>query len=235
MNGIGEVFTYRKQDTVNKGYGFYDPNKVFTIEDPNGKIKVDGKLSKIVKEKTNNDNTVIIGGKTYHTVQIGNLIWTVENLELVLSYIPIGSEGNPITPAAWYYDDDESKGWGLLYNQYCLNTISTYLSNNNIDFRIPSNTDWENLKTEIENEAIKVKTVDYWSAKPGTNETGLSIVPGGRRTSTFYSLNNIGFYWSTNTDGSNGVEYHFSYNNDGVLNGTQSKSWAAAIRLVKNA
>ena len=75
LNGIGEVFTYRKQDTVNCGHGVYDPSKVFYAEDPDGKVIVDGSRSKIVKEPLPVDPTVVtIGGKDYHFVTDGEFL-----------------------------------------------------------------------------------------------------------------------------------------------------------------
>ena len=49
MNGIGEVYTERRQYPHFSGLGVYDPNKVFYTDDENGKVKVDGVLSKIVR------------------------------------------------------------------------------------------------------------------------------------------------------------------------------------------
>ena len=47
--GIGEVYTYHYKDvnpkTRNCGFGYYDPEKVKTKPDPNGKVLVDGVLS----------------------------------------------------------------------------------------------------------------------------------------------------------------------------------------------
>ena len=54
MNGIGQVYTYRKQNTVNHGYGYYDPTKVFTKFDENGKVNVDGTLCSICKQEESN-------------------------------------------------------------------------------------------------------------------------------------------------------------------------------------
>lgn len=51
--GIGEVRT-KLLDTDHKqwncGMGVFDPNVVYTFEDPKGYVVVDGKLSKIVSK-----------------------------------------------------------------------------------------------------------------------------------------------------------------------------------------
>ena len=84
MNGIGEVYTYRKQCKVNKGYGFYDTSKVFVFDDENGKVKVDGTFCSISREPIR-QNKITIGDKEYSYVKINNLYWITENLSLPTS------------------------------------------------------------------------------------------------------------------------------------------------------
>ena len=67
----------------------------------NSILRANGKI--LVHPETSG-NTVVIGGRTYPTVQIGGQIWMAENLDLKVQGIDINPAGAPSTPAAWYYD-----------------------------------------------------------------------------------------------------------------------------------
>lgn len=53
--GIGNVYTYdyklEHPETKNIGFGFYDKDKVYTVQDDNGKVNVDDVISGITKDK----------------------------------------------------------------------------------------------------------------------------------------------------------------------------------------
>ena len=125
--GIGEVRT-KLLDTDHKqwncGMGLYDPNKVFFKEDPNGKVIVDGKLCSIVRSKADS-NLVMIGGKFYKFVQIGDQIWLAENLNM-----PFAN--------ATYYNNDPSQSYGLLYRGAEMGDLNDYLLDNNIGWHVPT-------------------------------------------------------------------------------------------------
>ena len=126
--GIGEVRTkLLNTDHMqwNCGMGVFDPNVVYTLEDTNGNVVVDGKLSKTVSKSDYEKVYEKIGDKVYKTVKIGNLQWMCENLEYKWDGLLIGTEhldGSYDDPVAAYREDDESTwGWngrkcGLYYN-----------------------------------------------------------------------------------------------------------------------
>ena len=88
----------------------------------NGKILVGGGELK----------EIVIGGKTYPVVKIGNLYWTAQNIDYVDHNILLG--GTPTydynNSHAWYYNNDENEfGWngkkfGLLYNNLAVETTT---------------------------------------------------------------------------------------------------------------
>lgn len=205
--GIGEVRT-KLLDTDHKqwncGMGVFDPGVVYTLEDPNGYVVVDGKLSKIVTKSDYEKVYKKIGDKYYKTVKIGNLLWMAENLDYKWDGLEIGTDHLiEISAAAAYREDDESTwGWnnrkcGLYYNH---DSILAMAGNPWVDpqvpsvlpdgWRLPTRDEYNELLESIkdENDVYRVdKLFDpdcSWSPfdKPADakmNETGLSLIPAG--------------------------------------------------------
>lgn len=155
-NGIGEVFTYRKQG-LNAGYGVYDPNKVFFVEDPNGKVKVDGNLCKIVREKPDDTITeVTIGDITYNVIELDGLYWITENLKLDAP----SSKYNPSYPE-----------FGNYYKLSDLDVVASQLTDG---WRIGNDADFTILG---KNSSHSLQSVGYSAWPDATNETKFSAVP----------------------------------------------------------
>jgi uncharacterized protein (TIGR02145 family) len=95
-------------------------------------------------------------GNVYHTVQIGNQVWMVENLRTT-KY----NDNSPITPvsdnAVWgtltteaycWYNNDEATNkntYGALYNWYVLNTGKLCPTG----WHVPSQAEWETLISSL--------------------------------------------------------------------------------------
>ena len=66
--------------------------------------------------------SVVIGGREYPVVQIGNQLWLAENLDWRWEGLTVGGQWQRETPGAWYYNNDEAtygvngNKYGLLYN-----------------------------------------------------------------------------------------------------------------------
>jgi len=118
-----------------------------------------------------------IDGNVYHTIKIGNQIWTVENLRTT-HY----NDGNPIKlhtdSATWstgtdgkycYYDNttnpDSIKKYGALYNWYAVNTKKLTPAG----WRVPTNEDWEIL------EAYLVENGSNWDGTKTGNKYAKSL------------------------------------------------------------
>ena len=160
--GIGEVRT-KLLDTDHKqwncGMGLYDPNKVFFKEDPNGKVIVDGKLCSIVRSKSES-NLVMIGGKFYKFVQIGDQIWLAENLDLKTTN-SVGREGYP--------------EFGLYYPYSDIKEIE-----NSVDgWHVPTEVEIRKLLiSDTPANARRVQSTNYKNVWPdATNSTDFSAVP----------------------------------------------------------
>ena len=177
MNGLGEVYTYRKQDKVNKGYGYYDPTKVYVFPDENGKVKVDGVLCSISKEPIS-QNKITIGDKEYSYVKINNLYWITENLALPTT--------NSTTRSG--YD------WcGCYYPYGDISEIEAALPEG---WRIPTESDASDLFVEnTADNAHALQSTEYSDVWPdANNNTGFNGVPSRSHNATTAELDR-GIWW----------------------------------------
>ena len=187
--GIGEVRT-KLLDTDHKqwncGMGLYDPNKVFFKEDPNGKVIVDGKLCSIVRSKSES-NLVMIGGKLYKFVQIGDQIWLAENLNL------------PFANAS-YYNNDPAQSYGLLYRGQDMGALNDYLLENNVGWHVPTMEEIITLITNAGGDAdagTHLKSTTSWDSGNGDNSTEFDMKAAGIKTgSSFGYKGTNGSIWS---------------------------------------
>lgn len=160
---------------------------------------------------------VTIGGRTYRTVTIGNQEWLAENLDYKFnvngSQIPVGQSGVPSTPAAWYYNNNETDygidgtyKCGLLYNWYA----AKYLDDNKATllpagWHVPSSTELTallnatggsgtttvNTKLKAANNSVTSNWPSNWN---GTDDYEFTALPGGERSynGSFSSINDLG-------------------------------------------
>lgn len=196
-------------------------------------------------------NEVLIGGRWYKTVTIGNQIWTAENLDwqfegITLNPNSTGWDGY----SAWYYDNDEATyglngtyKCGLLYTYFSAVYIDSLLTDG---WRVPTTSDFHTLIDNVsalsllaeENSVVSGFPNSYW---PGNNALGLNLLPGGRRQD--WQFNGFNgqyygpYYWSTTHD-SYPLYYWLQGNTSGGIHFSISNSTSAnngmSIRLVKD-
>ena len=140
---------------------------------------------------------VEIGGRKYRTVKIGNQLWMAENLDYKFTGCDIGAAGIPSTPAAWYYDNDEStygvngNKYGLLYNQYAVDYLNQHLSELGIPsgWHVPSRTEWDTLISQSSGVASLTIPMSgiYVPARSSFEELGNYA---HQQTSTLYNVGN---------------------------------------------
>ena len=187
--GIGEVRT-KLLDTDHKqwncGMGLYDPNKVFFKEDPNGKVIVDGKLCIIVRSKSES-NLVMIGGKFYKFVVIGDQIWLAENLDMPFA----GSS---------YYNNDPAQSYGLLYRGQDMGDLNDYLLENDIGWHVPTMEEINTLITIAGGQAnagANLKSSESWDSGDGFDIYGFNMKAAGIKTGATYGYKGTnGSMWS---------------------------------------
>ena len=200
---------------------------------------------------------VTIGGRKYKTTKIGNQEWLAENLDYKFdvngSQIPIGVNGSPTTPAAWYYDNNEASygidgtyKCGLLYNWYAAKYLddnkATLLPNG---WHVPTTTELDTLATTLGGASIAgllLKALDnsvtsnwpnVWN---GTDYRGFNALPSGYyKNELFYSIGTYAGFWTSNE-----YDRTFAYNRrlyaDALLYSTyDNKIYGISLRLVKDA
>jgi uncharacterized protein (TIGR02145 family) len=167
--------------------------------------------------------TVVIGGRTYRTVTIGNQEWLAENLDYQFDYngspLPINETGNPSTPAAWYYNNDDGTTYGidgtykcgLLYNQYAVCYLNEHTDTLLPDgWHVPMDYEWRTMFSELTQRvgpadwdcgytlkaANSSVTANWPSGWDGTNMYGFSVLPAGRYSSSFNQLGSTAAFWT---------------------------------------
>lgn len=198
--------------------------------------------------------SVVIGGRSYPVVKIGNQLWMAENLDWKLDGITIGASGNPTTPSAWYYNNDEASygingtyKCGLLYNWYA----TKYLDDNKATllpsgWHVPTSIEFDILVTNVggtSTAGTKLKalnnsvTSDWPSNWNGTDDYGFSSLPvGSRGSGSFYNINTHSVLW-TATDSSSSSAYAYFTTTDTSIHTyhvDNNKSDAFSLRLVKD-
>ena len=224
--GIGEVRT-KLLDTDHKqwncGMGLYDPNKVFFKEDPNGKVIVDGKLCSIVRSKSES-NLVMIGGKFYKFVQIGDQIWLAENLDM------------PFANAS-YYNNDPAQSFGRMYTGNKIADLQEALYDSG--WHVPTIAEFESLIATAGGSSVaggELKSTTSWNTNNGTDSLGFDGKAGGIYVGGSYSYKGShGVFWTcVPVDSSTLNRFVLQDSNASVYINGLADSCRVNVRLVKD-
>ncbi len=202
------------------------------------------------------DSVTDIDGNVYHVVTIGSQRWLRENLR-VTRYrngdpIPnvTGGEGwkNLTNGAYCVYDNLAINGstYGNLYNWHALSDSRGLCPTG---WHIPSDAEWDALGTLLGGNNIaggQLKSTGtleggtglWFSPNTGaTNSSGFTGLPGGYRINygNFYSLNNVGYFWSSSdTTNNNAWNYVLDANNEALTRNFNFKTNGFSIRCCKD-
>lgn len=193
-------------------------------------------------------DSVLIGGRYYHYVQIGNQLWIDENLDYKFqvngSQIPIGVIGDPYTPAAWYYNDDEAtygvdgNKYGLLYNWYATEYLENHKSTLLPDgWHVPSTTEWDALATAVGGSSTagtKLKSTTGWSSGNGDGSYGFAAFPAGRYSAGFGLIGTDAYFWTATAASASDAYYRNLKTSAAITSSYLNKQRGYSIRLVKN-
>lgn len=151
---------------------------------------------------------VVIGGRRYKTVTIGNQEWLAENLDYKFDGLIVNQPEDITAKMGNYYNNDEAtygrygNKYGLLYNWLAVNHIETNRATLlPTGWRVPSESDWNTLATAVGGLSVagtNLKSVGAWSSGSGDDTYGMSIYPSGHRyMNDFSSINIIAEFWSS--------------------------------------
>lgn len=238
-NGLtsGVSYTYRLRPTY---YGVYG-----------------GYTAEVVKST---DALIDMDGNIYTTTVIGTQEWVNQNLKTT-KYSDGSTIPNITNSALWdadrvgalcYYNNNEAQyktTYGALYNYFSIsNPLDiVYLKrgdNKEIGWRVPTNTDYTTLINNLGGESVaggKLKEAGFlhWISpnEGATNESLLTILPSGNRTSDGYFFGDkSSIVLRTSTENSS-YSYSKYMRYDSATITTQmyeSKRTGGAIRLMRN-
>ena len=138
-------------------------------------------------------NSVVIGGRRYNTVKIGDAEWLAENLDFAPDGIEVIDTWRDTTdPVAMYYtsaEDSHEKNIGLMYDWYA----AKYLEDNKATlfpgWHVPTKADFDAMDAAIpvtditRGYELKAENVSWaigWGPGSGRIVSGFNALPGGR-------------------------------------------------------
>ena len=192
-----------------------------------------------------------IDGNVYHTVKIGNQIWTIENLKTtrlnngeIIPNVTNNLDWFNLTTKGWVFqenNDEYDNPFGKLYNWYCVEDGNLCPEG----WRVPTNEDWEILVDYLGGELVaggKMKStgLTYWDSpnEDATNQSGFTGLPGGYRNysfnAEFYSLGGSGSFWSASVENDMPFEKDLYYAHGSIITNQIPKGYGLSVRCIKN-
>lgn len=155
--------------------------------------------------------------QNFKSIIIGNQTWMTENLDVdtfrngdsipqVITEEEWKNAAKAKKPAWCYYDNNPANGtkYGKLYNWYAVNDPRCLAPKG---WHIPTNKEWRELTNYLGGWKVagtKLKNKEGWFDEGnGTNESGFSAIPGGRRSSydqdsyIFKAISEWGYWWTS--------------------------------------
>ncbi len=188
---------------------------------------------------------------TRKTVKIGKQEWMTKNLDVATfrngDTIPEANtdekwvkSNKEHTPAWCYYGNDLKLGekYGKLYNWYAVNDARGIAPKG---FHVPSKAEWDVLLETLGGDTIadkKLKSTEGWLEDGnGTNESGFSGLPGGRRdfNGGFGNVGYVSSWWSFTEDGTyDAWNYALLYNSCKVYRFNYDKGFGFFVRCLRD-
>lgn len=197
------------------------------------------------------DEVSDVDGNVYNTVLIGEQLWMAENLRTTryndgddIVFLASGF-AQPNTAVYSWLDNDitTANDFGALYNWYA--AASDKLCP--CGWRVPSDTDWEALRTFLDPDAGvntdvaggAMKDTAIWNEPNtgATNGSGFTGLPTGFRNAggTFLFFGERGYWWSATENSTNFAwSRALQYNSTSVPRTNSGKSFSFSVRCLKN-
>lgn len=196
---------------------------------------------------------VVIGGREYKTVTIGDQTWLAENLDFKFDGLIIGQEFETSQkPVATYYDNDESRygvngnKYGLLYNYTAAITLEERKSELIPGWHVPTLEDWQTLieyvggkETEhwrhYEDAGTKLKSTTGWVEENGDDNFDFNAYPAGESSNgNSYGIGESAYFWTSTDNGCSDGWFSCYLSDVGSEIIISNPSGKFSIRLIKD-
>lgn len=196
-----------------------------------------------------NELTVTFDGYTYDLVAIGDQCWFAENLrtehyangDAIPSALSNDEWSSTTSGATAVYDENASnlETYGRLYNCYAGNDPRGLCPSG---WHVPTSGEWTVMTdhlggSSVAGAAMKSSATDM-PAWNGTNSSGFSGLPGGRRvynSGSFSNAGGYGFWWSSSVNSNGqGSDRHLS-SAANVWGTNNNQHWGFSVRCLKDA
>ena len=202
-------------------------------------------------------STIVYGGQSYNTVQIGTQCWMAENLNIGTMISSFNNQTNNGTIEKYCYSNNTSNcdTYGGLYQW---NEMMGYVTTEGTQgicptgWHLPTDAEWMVLEEEVESTtgvnwnttgfrgtdvALNLKSTSGWyNNQNGTDLYGFTGLPGGYRKSdgSFSFLTKDALYWSSSENGSYVWSRGLYYNYTQVLRGNYDQAYGFSARCVRD-
>lgn len=205
-------------------------------------------IDKSVGSSKNQENN------SFEWIGIGDQIWTKKNIDVKIfsddsnTSIPKGPDtppGNDLsgeTPQTYWFEYNNANNEEALGLLYTWNVITDSKNVCPKGWRVPTETDWNQLITFIEgqpngNPAGKaLKANEMWITTNGLDIAQLRVIPSGIRNAngTFEGADGKQTrVWLNTEESGNGKYEEFKHTNDNIVSGTAHKNDAYSVRCIK--
>ena len=208
--------------------------------------------------------TVVYGGQTYNTVQVGTQCWLKENLNIGAMINGSSNQTNNGIIEKYCYNNDEGN-CAIYGGLYQWNEMMQYITTPGVKgicptgWHIPTDGEWTKLTTYINNQssyrcnstsgsiAKAMAAATLWNSSSNTcaignnlslnNATGFTAVPAGNRGygGTFYSIGYGGYWWSSSEHGTYLAWYRsLHYDSSNVNRDYGGKIFGFSVRCLRD-
>ena len=192
---------------------------------------------------------ITYAGVGYSTVQIGDQCWFAENLrtttylngEAIPQNLSGPEWGSTTSGAMAFYNNDNihEMAFGALYNWFAVADARGLCPSG---WQVPTDGEWTAMTDFLGGEGVaggQMKTTYGWGASGnGTNSSGFSGLPGGRRfflNGFFDNAGDVGFWWSSSPDGSYAWGRVLDNYTEGFYRFNEFPEFGFSVRCVRDA
>lgn len=188
-----------------------------------------------------------IDGNIYQTVTIGTQVWMAENLDVMhyrngdpIPNVTDNTEWSGLSTGAYCnYGNDEHNvaAYGRLYNWFAVDDSRNIAPEG---WHVPTNDEWWTLLGYLDfvvaSGKLKETGTEHWNSPNtgATNETGFTALPGGARSSGFWSIGNIAWFWTATELSSFGKAQLLLHDSEASGGQAINKQDGCSVRCVKD-